>query len=170
MHRAIAELQPRSWHFDNCIQLYQAGQDAIQKVDVAGARVRMDMDWGDLEGLTLDSETESLLQQPYWAGASPVIVVFAQTAVNQGIIACALERYRLAHGHYPETLEHLIPEYLSAIPSDVVRGRPMIYENDGDGKFTLRSVGPNQTNDRNKPGSDDWLWSFPTNAPAAVMR
>jgi len=55
-------------------------------------------------------------------------------------------------------------------PSDVVRGRPMIYENDGDGKFTLRSVGPNQTNDRNKPGSDDWLWSFPTNAPAAVVR
>ena len=88
----------------------------------------------------------------------------------QAVIACALERFRLTHGHYPETPEQLIPEYLGAIPSDVVRGRPMIYENDGDGKFTLRSVGPNQTNDRNKPGSDDWLWSFPTNAPAAVVR
>ena len=124
----------------------------------------------DLDGLPLDDETTHLLQQPYWAGASPVIVVFAQTAVNQAVIACALERFRLTHGHYPETPEQLIPEYLGAIPSDVVRGRPMIYENDGDGKFTLRSVGPNQTNDRNKPGSDDWLWSFPTNAPAAVVR
>jgi ABC-type Na+ efflux pump permease subunit len=166
----IKQLQPRAWWYDNCIQLYQAGQNAIAKVDVAGARVRLDMDWSDIEGLSLDNGTDSLLQQYYWAGASPTVVVFAQTAVNQAIIACALERHRLDHGQYPETLEQLIPDYLRAIPNDVVRGRPMIYENEDNGKFTLRSVGPNQTNDRNKPASDDWLWSFPTNAPPTKVR
>ena len=33
----------------------------------------------------------------------------------------------------------------------------------------LRSVGPNEIDDRKKSFSDDWLWSFPTNAaPASV--
>jgi hypothetical protein len=29
----------------------------------------------------------------------------SQTAVNQTAVACALERYRLARGEYPETLK-----------------------------------------------------------------
>jgi hypothetical protein len=164
----VRQKQPRVWWFDNCIQLYQAGEKAIAKVDVAGARVRLENDWSDLEGLPLDTETSLLLQQFYWAGASPAIVVFAQTAANQAVLACALERYRLARGHYPERLEQLIPLYLQIIPNDVVRGRPMLYENPGDGHFILRSVGPNETDDRKNPVSDDWLWSFPTNAPGAT--
>ena len=120
--------------------------------------------------LPLSHGAETLMQQYYWGGASPTLVAFAQTALNQAIIACALERHRLARGLYPETLEQLLPEYLRTIPKDVVRGLPMIYENDGDGKFTLRSVGPNQTNDRGKPVSDDWLWSFPTNAPPGKVK
>ena len=28
-----------------------------------------------------------------------------------------------------------------------------------------RVVGPNEKDDRKNPVSDDWLWSFPTNAP-----
>jgi len=139
-------------------------------VDVAGARVRLDMNWSDLEDLPLSNDATSLLQQRYWAGTSPALVGFAQTAVNQAIIACALERYRLAHRRYPETLEELIPPYLRAIPNDVVRGRPMLYENTDDRHFILRSVGPNGTDDRKKAVSDDWLWSFPTNAPTAVVR
>jgi len=46
----------------------------------------------------------------------------------------------------------------------------MLYENTGKDRFILRSVGPNQMDDRNKPASDDWLWSFPTNAPPAAVR
>jgi hypothetical protein len=74
----------------------------------------------------------------------------------------------LAVGKYPETLEELLPTYLPGVPNDVVRGRAMIYQLMDDGRYILRGVGPNETDDRKKPQSDDWLWSFPTNAPAAA--
>jgi len=164
------QMQPRAWWLDHCIQLYQAGKTAIENVDVAGAQVNLALGWGDLDGLPLEGQTVSLFQEPYWGGAYPGSFVFAQTAVNQAVIACALERFRLAEGRYPKTLDELVPKYLQAIPSDVVRGRPMLYENSGDDRFILRGVGPNQTDDGKKPTSDDWLWSFPTNAPAAVVR
>jgi hypothetical protein len=166
---SVWQMQPRAWWLENCMQLYQVVETAIGNVDVAGGRVFLDGRWSDLDGLPLDSDSRSLFQQTFW-GASPWSVVFAQTAVNQAILACALERYRLAHQHYPERLEQLMPEYSRTIPNDVVRGRPMLYENAGDGRFILWSVGPNQTDDHHKLLSDDWVWSFPTNAPAGVVR
>jgi hypothetical protein len=42
---------------------------------------------------------------------------FAQSGVNLARVACALERYRLARGSYPETLEALGPNYLAKLPS-----------------------------------------------------
>jgi Tfp pilus assembly protein FimT len=165
----VWEIQPRAWWLENCIELYRVGQNAIGRVDVAGVHIRNDTTYSDLSGLSLDYAASSLLQQAWWSGASPTLVVFAQTSVNQAIIACALERFRLATGKYPKTLEQLVPEYLPFVPNDVVRGRPMLYQNSSEGRFILRSVGPNGIDDRKFPISDDWLWSFPTNmVPAAA--
>ena len=160
------ELEPRAWWLDDCRQLYSAGENAIRRVDVPGGYMRLDVDWRDIDSLPLDEKANVLLQQPCWTQASPSLVAFAQTAVNQAIIACALERFRIANDKYPESLAQLIPTYLRAIPNDIVLGKPMLYENPGKGLFILRSVGPNLTVDRNKPTSDDWLWSFPTNSPS----
>ena len=81
---------------------------------------------------------------------------------------------RIAHRKYPETLEQLVPAYLDRIPNDIVRGRPMIYQ-PAHGRYILRGVGPNGTDDRNtknptgtRPVSDDWLWSYGTNAPTTM--
>jgi hypothetical protein len=38
----------------------------------------------------------------------------SQTDVEEAEVACALERYRLAHGKLPDTLDMLVPEFLSA--------------------------------------------------------
>lgn len=163
-------LQPRAWWFDSCIQLYSAGQKTIEQVDVAGARVRTSP-WNDLSGLPLDGNASQLLEHGYWWEADPMSVAFAQTAVNQAIIACALERQRLANGAYPETLERLA--YFDGIPRDAITGRPMVYQRTNEGRFILRGAGPNGTNDeKNKAASDDWLWSYPapTNtAPASAI-
>ena len=168
------QIQPRSWWFDSCIQLHRAGEHAIENVDVAGQRVQVEFNWGELGALPLASEATQLFQQYYWSGPSPTLVSFAQNAVNQAIIACALERFRIANGKYPEALEQLVPAYLDRIPNDIIRGRPMIYEQ-AHGRYLLRGVGPNGTDDRNKKGpvvtapiSDDWLWSYGTNAPTAT--
>ena len=92
-----------------------------------------------------------------------------QTLVNEAQIACALERYRLAHGEYPDTLDALAPQFIEKIPHDIIGGEPLIYRPTADGKFLLYSVGWNETDDdgRESPpaqngGVDytkgDWVW------------
>src|SRR5262249_53950852 len=101
------ELEPRAWWLDDCRQLYRAGENAIRRVDVPGGYMRLGVDWRDLDSLPLDEKTTALFQQPYWTQASSPLVAFAQTAVNQAIIACALERFRIANDKYPESLAQL---------------------------------------------------------------
>src|SRR5207247_837396 len=50
-----------------------------------------------------------------------------QTAVNEALIACALERYRLAHHEYPETLSLLVPTFIEQLPHDLIGGQPLKY-------------------------------------------
>ena len=156
---------PKSWWLNRCVQLHQAGENAIAKMDVEAGRVAMQWNWSDIKGLPLDAEAQILFQQPAWQAANPALVAYAQTAVNHAVIACALERYYLARGQYPETLDDIRSEFTGRIPNDPVRGRPTTYERVNDHQYILRSVGPNEIDDRKNPGSDDWLWKFPTNAP-----
>jgi hypothetical protein len=101
---------------------------------------------------------------------------FGQTRVNEAIVACALERYRLANGQYPDTLEPLCPSFLEKMPHDLITGTPLKYHRTPDGQFTLYSVGWNEkddggtvalTQDR-KPTMDltqgDWVWQYPARA------
>jgi hypothetical protein len=85
-----------------------------------------------------------------------------QTLVNEAQIACALERYRLAHGEYPETLDALKPEFIEKLPHDIIGGQPLFYRRTGDGKFLLYSVGWNETDDggitSDKMDQGDWVW------------
>jgi hypothetical protein len=78
------------------------------------------------------------------------------------IVCLASERYRRAHGRWPDTLTDLLPAELSAVPLDPFDGQPLRYVKAGDG-ITVYSVGPDQTDDGgtlvdesqpNKPGTD----------------
>jgi hypothetical protein len=93
----------------------------------------------------------------------------AQTAVNQATIACALERYRLANGHFPEKLDALAPQFISPLPSDVLTGEPYNYRRPDDGQFVLYSIGWDEKDDGGVPGKTmfddqqgDWVWKYPT--------
>ena len=85
-----------------------------------------------------------------------------QTMINQALIVCALERFRLAHGQYPETLDALAPQFIAAIPHDVIGGQPLHYRRAADGTFLLYSVGWNGLDDGGTPGKSitegDWVW------------
>jgi len=92
----------------------------------------------------------------------------AQTAFNQAAIACALERYRLANGHFPEQLETLAPKFMSTLPNDVLTGEPYKYRLTDDGRFVLYSVGWDEKDDGGVPGKTlfddqhgDWVWEYP---------
>lgn len=96
----------------------------------------------------------------------------AQTYVNFARIACALERYRLANGSYPETLELLEPKFISKLPHDVINGQPLKYRRTAS-SFVLYSVGWNEKdndgtvvltegkNPRVDQDKGDWVWTYP---------
>jgi hypothetical protein len=93
---------------------------------------------------------------------------FSANAVTLAFTACALERHRLAHDAYPESLTQLVPAFLPAIPLDVINGDPLHYHLSPDGTFTLYSVGLDgdddhgrraPTNSANPLDADgDWAW------------
>ena len=101
---------------------------------------------------------------------------FGQTRVNLAIVACALERFRVAQGQFPESLEPLSPRFLSKSPHDIITGAPLIYRRTQDGQFILYSVGWNEKDDggtvvmtqAKQPSADitqgDWIWQY--SAPA----
>ena len=93
----------------------------------------------------------------------------AQTRLDQAMIACALERHRLAHGALPPTLDALVPQYLDSLPSDLITTAPLKYRRATDGSFLLYSLGWNEQDDGGKavlapgskrldPAQGDWVW------------
>lgn len=100
----------------------------------------------------------------------PVKCAMAQTASDEAAIACALERFRLAKGKYPENLDELEPQHISKLPTEVINGEPFRYRKTGNGKFVLYSVGWNEKDDGGTPGKNlfddkegDWVWQYPGN-------
>jgi len=93
-----------------------------------------------------------------------------QTLVNEALVACALERYHLVQGRYPELLEALLPAPLEVIPVDVIGGRHLKYHATERDRFLLYSIGWNQKDDGGAPGSidvnkfdvdkGDWVWPY----------
>jgi hypothetical protein len=94
---------------------------------------------------------------------------FAQTCADEATLACALERYRLAKGEFPETLGALAPRFIQTMPHDVITGQPLIYRRTENGQFILYSVGWNESDDAGKVVMNDkgkaiditqgdWVW------------
>jgi hypothetical protein len=94
-----------------------------------------------------------------------------QSQVDLARVSCALERYRLTNGEYPESLDILSPKFIAQLPHDIINGQPLHYRRTDDGQFILYSVGWNETDDGGevvlkKSGSvdqeqGDWVWQYP---------
>jgi len=109
---------------------------------------------------------------PAWEG---MVAGFAeaQTSVAEAAVACALERSRLATGHYPKKLDELAPQFISQLPADLITGGPLLYLRDGADHFVLYSFGWSGTDNhdevyKEKRGGDfnlmteNWVWQYPT--------
>jgi hypothetical protein len=96
---------------------------------------------------------------------------FAQSEVDMAMLACALERYRLAEGQYPEELNALVPRFVTVLPHDIINGQPLKYRRTDNGRFILYSVGWNEKDDggvvatnkekRQDVLQGDWVWQYP---------
>jgi len=89
----------------------------------------------------------------------------AQTAANEAALACALERYHLAHRKYPADLEALVPNWIATRLHDVIEGSDYVYHATDAEHFTLYSVGWDEADDGGKAGEilfgrkGDWVWT-----------
>lgn len=130
----------------------------------------------------LSVQIGSLSKHSYWPGNALAAIAIPnftkawqvtahnQTLINETQIACALERYRLAHGQYPDILTALSPQFIATIPHDIIGGQPLHYSRKSDGTFLLYSVGWNETDDGGVPTphdkfgmitnymAGDWVW------------
>jgi hypothetical protein len=96
----------------------------------------------------------------------------AQVWANEAIVACEIERYRLAHGRLPASLEEL---HMAAMPHDVINGEPLHYRVTDPDNYILYSVGWNGTDDGGQIAATengsvdftkgDWVWSLKPAAP-----
>jgi hypothetical protein len=99
----------------------------------------------------------------------------AQATVDLARVAIALERHRLKHGAFPETLEAIDPVLKPAggLPHDVISGGPLRYARTADGRFHLYAVGWNGTDEGGSVAwknaektqidftQGDWVWPQP---------
>ncbi|MBN8456343.1 MAG: hypothetical protein J0M04_00660 [Verrucomicrobia bacterium] len=96
---------------------------------------------------------------------------YAQCLIDQAVIACVLEQYRIKNGGYPETLAGVTLSSGKPLPVDLVSGKPMGYQKTPDGKYKLWGVGLDRKDDGGEQiearvgptgegAEGDWVWSF----------
>ena len=158
---------PRGWMYQNLCVIALQDQMAIESFDLPNNQVLPHR----VDGISNRVQTAFSHFTPYTFLGGATIPNFVkatrtlartQTLVNEAYIACGLERYRLAHGQYPETLEALVPQFAEKLPHDIIGGQPLKYHRTTDGRFVLYSVGWNEKDDggvsRDGTPEGDWVW------------
>jgi hypothetical protein len=163
-------LIPRGWIYQSMATSARLVHEQAEGFDSANDVIRPKK-FGDL------SREINAIFKPYKLIAAGVIPNFTrawqvtahnQTMVNEAQIVCALERYRLAHGEYPGTLDALMPQFIEKLPHDIIGGAPLIYRRTDNEKFLLYSIGWNEKDDGGQESpllgvnidftKGDWVW------------
>ena len=172
--RIKLELCPRGWFLQNQASLCRFNQAFLDSLEVSGRRIHS----ARLNALN-DRWQNLPPRSPYTFLATLAMPNFSlalqhlartQTQVDQLHVACALERYRLTHGSYPEKLDALMPALLDHVPKDLFSDGPLKYHRDDQGGYLLWSVGWDEKDGGGvqslgkdgKPAYDaspgDWVW------------
>jgi len=173
----LPKFGPRGWLDQNLAVLATVKQTAIEAYDVERRIIKP----GVPKAANREIQRMADHRSPYNFFAAIALPNFAratqttlrnQTKVNQALVVCGLERYRLAHGGYPESLNALVPQFVEKLPHDVIGGQPLTYRRTDDGQFVLYSVGWNETDDGGVVGlresgtvdinKGDWVWRYPS--------
>ena len=102
-----------------------------------------------------------------------LLTAHSQVCLDQVLIACAIERKRLADGAVPDNLQSLAPKFLDHVPHDPLTGAPYQYKPLSKDRFVLYSPGWNEKDNDGKVASlapskfeqdlkaGDWVWKYP---------
>jgi hypothetical protein len=163
-----ARLIPHGWIYQSMITAAERAPKVDTWMDPANRAVfpqQVDADQAALSALSGSSPYSFivLLLTPNIGNACRRTALI-QTKVDQANIACALERFRLPHGEYPEKLTALVPQFIEAIPADVIGAQPPHYRRAADGSFLLYSTGWSGRDGGGVAKTNhegDWVWPEP---------
>ncbi len=178
-------LIPKGWFYENDTAAAQMCQEAFQtEAEVKRRNISGEMAHRIMRARVDDYQhrspnnfiASSFLSYDLSARVSRTFAL-AQNYLDEARVACALERYRLANGEYPGSLDALAPQFIEKIPHDVINAQPLHYRRMDDGQFLLYSVGWNGKDDggitppRKNPeyrafisvdeAAGDWVWPKP---------
>lgn len=174
LYQWIRLVYPTGWSLQMQAVLHRHALDvALPAVDVAGRRLGPSSSRAEaLVHGTSDPLFRVFVAPKVRAMSEQARVLYpaAQSAVDLAVLACALERHRVDHSSYPDSLEALAPRYLARIPHDLATGASLHYVR-GDNTFTLYSAGANLFDEGGRVGSreteglslsllteGDWVW------------
>jgi hypothetical protein len=163
---------PRGWIYQNMVNVALLYQKPLDDFDLSHDTVsprKVEKTFRDIDKFVAHKLPYRILAVVAVPNYTRAIQTLAhnQTMVNEAQIVCALERYHLAHGEYPDTLDALAPQFIEKLPHDIIGGQPLHYRPTNDGKFLLYSVGWNEKDDGGVPGTlldvnhGDWVWQYP---------
>jgi hypothetical protein len=167
---AVMNLSPDGWRYQQMRTVAREEQQAIESIDATH---------GLVHPLLLGATPRSGGGIPAFlfiidlmpnASRSVQTTARTQTLINEALIMCALERCRLADGHYPASLAAVVPRMIEQAPPDLFGGESLKFSLGPDGKILLYSIGWNATDDGGTPGmketghfdldNGDWVWPF----------
>ncbi len=171
----VAKLAPRGWRYENMALAAELQQksieiyDARQRLIVPSAREAADREihnaFHPWRPRTCLASVLTPDRNDVW-----VMTARAQTEVKEAVIACALQRYRMAKGHFPDALGQLVPQFIESLPRDVLSGHGFSYGRVDSSRFVLYSPGWNLTDEGGlihpRARTDatategDWVWPF----------
>jgi len=180
-NKTYPNLMPSGWYYQNELTIGQMYRDVtLPGADAGKHRINLEISTNADERMQKELKGRFPLYTIFAQLLFPAIMkaeskfASAQAAVDEAMLACALERYRLAHAQFPDTLDSLSPQFINTVPMDLATGKPLIYRRTADGTFILYSVGWNGTDDggtvvKSKEyhtidfTQGDWVWTY-TNA------
>jgi hypothetical protein len=168
---------PSGWLYQDQLEIGKfCENNALPLVDAKSQRVYSEKSEVLLKQRTRSKETPRyalVIIPERSATGSEYRFAQGQTARNEGIVACALERYRIHYGQYPDSTGALSPEFIRDLPHDVIDGKPLRYRRTADGRFVLYSIGWDEIDDGGTVDKQthtwgrtgDWAWSYPPVEP-----
>ena len=145
-------LMPNGWYYQNQLILTRNYQEQFLPVIDPSEHLYSPQKLEESRKLveSLPHSRWNFLARRFLSGAAFSLIknfVYAQETVDLARVACVLERYRLAHGEYPEKLNEIAPLLISQVPHDIIGGQALHYRRTTDGKFLLYSIGWNEKDD-----------------------
>jgi hypothetical protein len=143
---------------DFCIRFY----DVLAAIDTQSERVYMEKlpAKGNGGSPTFNSPYDWVWRS-YLANIGPLVGSLAIDFERQRLfsLSLAFQRYRLAHGHYPDKIADLAPEYIEKPTKSILNGQAYRYLNNPEGPCKVYSFGNDGHDD--KGSNDDIVVDLP---------